>query len=169
MVARPPMPNPMPQIVHGACPGMGDDAAGCFVSAGQADYTGRAWPTGAVFTDDDRFTRAHELGHAFDATMMDAGERSRFVRLANMFTDDEAWNSTYVDDQGRLLDVGNSPAEVFADAYASCFIGQIIAPRFMWTTSTGYMPTAHIERTICGMIARAGRDLGMPVDADGYR
>jgi hypothetical protein len=168
-VARPPPPNPMPQIVRGACPGMGDDAEGCFVAAGEADYTGTPWPTGAVFTDGYRFTRAHELGHAFDATMMDAGERERFVRLAGLFADDELWASTYVDEQGRLLDVGESPAEVFADAYASCRIGQIIAPGHQWETSTGYQPTAHVERVICGMITRAGRDRGTPVDADGYR
>jgi hypothetical protein len=168
-VVRPPLPNPMPRIIHSECPGMGDEAEGCFVPAGEADYAGTPWPTGAVFTDGYRFTRAHELGHAFDATMMDAGERERFVRLAGMFADDEMWVSTYVDEQGRLLDVGESPAEVFADAYASCLIGQIIAPRHEWTTSTGYMPTAHIEREVCGMIARAGIERGTPVDAEGYR
>lgn len=168
-VVRPPLPNPMPQIVRGACPGMGDDAEGCFVPAGEADYIGTPWPTGAVFTDGYRFTRAHELGHAFDATMMDAGERERFVRLTQMFADDELWNSTYTDEAGRLLDVGDSPAEVFADAYASCLIGQIIAPGHSWTTSTGYQPSGHVEREICGMISRAGRDAGTPVDTDSYR
>jgi hypothetical protein len=86
-----------------------------------------------------------------------------------MFADDEMWNGTYTDEQGRLLDTGDSPAEVFADAYASCLIGQIIAPGHEWTTSTGYQPTGHIERMVCGMISRAGRDLGTPVDGDGYR
>lgn len=168
-VIRPPMPSPMPRIVHGSCPGMEDDAAGCFVPAGEADFTGTPWPTGAVFTDGYRFTKAHELGHAFDATMLDAGERERFVRLTGMFADDELWVSTYVDELGRLLDAGNSPAEVFADAYASCWTGQIIAPGHEWTTSTGFMPTARNERLICGMISRAGRDRGTPVDAEGYR
>jgi hypothetical protein len=168
-VARPRLPNPMPQIIRGPCPGMGDEAEGCFVAAGEADYTGTPWPRGAVFTDGYRFTTAHELGHAFDATMMDAGERERFVRLTGMFADDEYWASTYIDDEGRLLDVGESPAEVFADAYASCRIGQIIASGHEWTTSTGYQPTAHVEREVCGMIMRAGRDRGTPVDADGYR
>lgn len=167
-VTRPALPNPMPQVIHGACPGMGDDAAGCFVAAGEADYTGRPWPTGAVFTDGDKFTKEHELGHAFDATMMDAGERERFVRLTGMFADDELWVSIYVDENDRVIDTGNSPAEIFADAYASCRIGQIIAPRYEWTTSTGYMPTARTEREICGMIARAGRDRGTPVSGDGY-
>jgi hypothetical protein len=167
-VARPPLPNPMPRIIRGPCPGL-DEAAGCFIPAGDADYTGTPWPTGAVFTDGYRFTTAHELGHAFDATMMDAGERQRFIHLTRMFPGDVAWNSTYVDEEGRLLDTGNSPAEVFADAYASCRIGQIIAEGHEWTTSTGYMPTAHIERMVCRMIVRAGQDIGTPVDADGYR
>jgi hypothetical protein len=117
----------MPQIVRGAALGWATTRKAASSRLGEADYTGTPWPTGAVFTDGYRFTRAHELGHAFDATMMDAGERERFVRLTGMFADDEMWNGTYVDEQGRLLDTGNSPAEVFADAYASCRIGQIIA------------------------------------------
>jgi hypothetical protein len=166
-VLHPLPPRPMPSIIHRVCPGL--DSQGCFVAAGNADYGGTPWPHGAVFTNGDRFVTAHELGHAFDATMLDRTERTRFLRLVRTYPLNTAWVSTYVDEEGRLIDAGWSPAEVFADAYASCWIGQIIAENHEWTTSSGYQPSAHIERLVCRMIRRAGHTVGTPLSADGYR
>jgi hypothetical protein len=159
----------MPQIVRGACPGMGDDAEGCFVAAGEADYTGTPWPPAPCSPTATASRRAHELGHAFDATMMDAGERERFVRLTGMFADDEYWASTYVDDEGPPARRGRVTRRGLRGRLRVLPDRADHRIRARVETSTGYQPTAHVERVICGMIMRAGRDRGTPVDADGYR
>jgi hypothetical protein len=166
-VIHPLPPRPMPSVVHGICPGL--DSQGCFIAPGTADYNGTFWPLGAIFTNGDRFVTAHELGHAFDSTMLDRSERTDFLRLVRMYPPHTAWISTYVDEEGRVIDTGWSPVEAFADAYASCWIGQIIGSGHEWTTSTGYQPSAHIERLVCRMIRRAGHKAGTPVSPDGYR
>jgi hypothetical protein len=153
-VARPPLPRPMPEIIHAGCPGF-EEAMGCFVPAGDADATGRGWDRGAVFTDGYRFTTMHELGHAYDATLMDDGERNRFARLVGR--GDEFWVTTYHDEEGRVIDAGSSLSEVFADAYANCALGHIIASGHVWESGAGYYPTASEHRQVCGLIARAGR------------
>jgi hypothetical protein len=139
---RPPLPTPMPQIIRGACPGL-PDAAGCNVPIGDEDATGRVYATGAVFTTGYRFTTMHELGHAFDATRMDDGER-------------------YTDEQGRLIQSPDSLAEIFADAYANCRLRRVVAPGHLWEAGYGYFPTARQHRQVCKLIARAGLDAGTP-------
>jgi hypothetical protein len=153
-VARPPLPQPMPQILRAACPGLEDEVAGCFIGAGEADVYGTAYPAGAVFTSGDQFETAHELGHAFDATMMDDGERNRFATLVGRL--DEYWSSTYTDEQGRLIQSGDSLAEAFADAYANCRLGHVVASGHAWEAGYDYYPTARQHRMICKMISRAG-------------
>jgi hypothetical protein len=159
-IARPPLPQPMPQIITSECPGDAD-AGGCYIGAGEADINGRAYAHGAAYTvDGNRFAVLHELGHAYDATMMDAGERNRFARLAGM--NDLLW--TWSDDvNGALVQGSGTPAERFADAYAACRMALVVGSGHTWWTSYGYLPTARQHRRICKTIARAGRDLGTPV------
>jgi hypothetical protein len=166
-IAQPPLPDPMPEMLIGECPGSGDEASGCYIGIGEADANGVVYAHGATFTvDRTRFTRLHELGHAYDATMMDAGERNRFARLMGM--NDLLW--TWADDvDGVLIQAPGTPAEKFADAYAACRMGLIVGSGHTWWTGYGYFPTARQHRRICGLITRAGRDLGTPVSADGSR
>jgi hypothetical protein len=164
-VARPALPAPMPQLVIGECPGLPD--AGCYIGIGEGDVNGDLWPRGAVFTSGDRFQTAHELGHAFDETMVDTGERNRFATLLGKKT--AAWSASYTDPSSRLIQTPGSLSELFADAYANCFLGHVVAPDHVWEAGYGYYPTARAHRLICGMIKRAGADKGAPVDADGWR
>lgn len=163
---RPPLPAPMPQLVMAECPGL-PEAGGCYIGADETDVNGDVWPTGAVFTSGDEFATAHELGHAFDESMMDTGERQRFSTLYGKQT--KAWSSSYVDAAGRLVQTPGSLSELFADAYANCYLGHVVAPDHTWEAGYGYYPTARIHRLICAMIKRAGTDKGIPVAADGSR
>src|SRR4051812_5392944 len=165
--ARPPLPNPMPTVTIGECPGREGEAAGCYIGIGEADMNGNVYAHGATFTvDRTRFARLHELGHAYDATMMDASERNRFASLMDM--SDLLW--TWSDDlDGAIVQSPGTPAEKFADAYAACRMGLIVGSGHTWWTGYGYFPTARQHRRICGLITRAGRDLGTPVSADGSR
>jgi hypothetical protein len=164
--ARPPLPDPMPQMTIGECPGEGE-AAGCYIGIGEADINGNVYAHGATFTvDRSRFARLHELGHAYDATMMDAGERNRFASLMDM--SDLLW--TWSDDiDGAIVQSPGTPAEKFADAYAACRMGLVVGSGHTWWTGYGYFPTARQHRRICGVITRAGRDAGTPASPDGDR
>jgi hypothetical protein len=164
-VARPALPVPMPQLVIGECPGLPD--AGCYIGAGEADIDGGEWPRGAVFTSGDEFETMHELGHAFDETMMDAGERNRFATLLGR--KQAAWSASYTDTSGRVIQTPSSLSELFADAYANCYLRHIVAPGHMWEAGYGYYPRARAHRLICGMMKRAGSDRGAPVSVDGAR
>jgi hypothetical protein len=166
-VSRPRLPDPMPQIIAGACPGLEDEAVGCHIGIGIADVYGHEYAHGAVFVDGYRFTTYHELGHAFNDTMMDAGERNRFASLLDR--PDEAWSATYIDEQGRLIQDPRSLDEVFADAYANCRMGRVVASGHVWEAGYDYYPTAREHRLACRMLARAGRSEGTPVAVDGWR
>lgn len=164
-VHRPPLPSPVPQVVVGECPGF---EGGCYLGRDDTDSTGRVYATGAAFVvTRDRFAILHEFGHAYDATMMDPGERNRFAHLMDM--NDLLWTWSYTDEAGHVIQSGSSPAELFADAYANCRMGHIVASGHVWESGYGYYPRPRQHRLICGMIARAGRDLGQPVAADGSR
>lgn len=164
-VAKPPRPIPMPAITKAPCPGFGDEAAGCFYGAGDADAAGRSYPRGEIFTDGDHFTTLHELGHAFDETMMDDNERHAFAHL--LIRPDEYWTASYTDEAGRFIQSPTSLAETFADAYANCRLGRSPQVGKAWEASGNYYPTLKDHRRICGLIARAGRDLGQPAGPDG--
>lgn len=160
-IHRPPLPGVMPAVIVADCPGADGEVSECYVPPGDADATGRPWPAGAVFTfDGDRFSIAHGLGHAFDWTMMDDGERSAFARLAGR--GDQVWSYTFTDPAGHLLQSPASVAEAFADAYANCRLRHVVAPGRAWQAGYDYYPTARQHRRICGLIARAGRDAGTP-------
>lgn len=144
----------MPEIVRGDCPGL--DAAGCFIAADHADATGITHQRATVYTDGDRFTTLHEIGHAFDAAMMDDGERAAFEHALGWL--DVVWISTYTDESGLLIARPDSISEEFADAYANCRLGHIVAPGHAWEVGYNYYPTAREHRRVCGIIARAGFD-----------
>jgi hypothetical protein len=164
--APPPLPRPMPEVVRAPCPGL-DDAAGCHIGAGQADPAGRTYERGAVFVAvPGRFARLHELGHAFDATMMDAGERERFSRILRLR--DLLWTWSY-EEGGALIQDPGTLAEKFADAYAACRLGLRVGSGRPWETGYGYYPTARQHRRACALVSAAARDLGAPVAPDGSR
>jgi hypothetical protein len=151
---RPPLPRSMPKIVYGHCPGL-ETAGGCYL--GNTIY---------VLDRHSRFSIYHELGHAFDEQMMDAGERNRFAHLVGMA--DLKW--TWADDMdGALVQAPGTPAERFADAYAACRMGLIAGAGHIWKSGYGYYPRARQHRLICGVIARAGGSLGSSVSANGDR
>lgn len=113
----PPLPDPMPWITRGPCPGWPDGtAAGCYYRPGTVLH-GQTLPAGALFTDGPR-TTAHELGHAFDATRMDASERQRFATLIGM--PDTPWESRVAFAAGLVTLDPAGLEEAFADAYMAC-------------------------------------------------
>jgi len=164
-VARPPLPVPMPQIVIDECPGLPD--RGCYIGVGEQDVNGDVWPRGAVFTSGDKFEVSHELGHAFDDSLMDVGERNRFATLLG--DPGQPWSESYTDPEGRLIQSPGSLAELFADAYASCRLGYEIEPGRVWVIGYGYHPSGRMHRLICKMIRRAAIDVGTPVAPGGWR
>lgn len=154
-VSHPPLPNPMPQLVIGECPGF-EDAGGCYIGPGEADINDDVWPRGAVFTSGDEFATAHELGHAFDETRMDDGERNRFATLLGRTG--KPWSASYTDPAGRLIQTPGSLSEPFADAYANCRLHHERGSGKIWEAGYDYYPSARQHQLICGMIKRAGID-----------
>lgn len=165
-VARPVLPVPMPAVVREECPGLEGQVSGCYIGRDEADIKERVWANGAVFVAPHRglFVKLHEIGHAFDATMMDASEREAYTKLRHQR--DLLW--TWAEGIGDTLVAGmGTPEEEFADAYAACRMGR--TPYGMWEAGYGYYPTPREHFRVCRLIARAGRDVGQPVAADGSR
>lgn len=108
-----------------------------------------------------RFTFAHELGHRFDALLMNPGSRNRFRTLTghrNMpWLCDELSGETCL---GRP-----TAGELFADAYAACLLGWRVEGRRLrnggilshWETGYGYFPSPRQHRRVCAMIRKVGR------------
>ena len=112
--ARVPLPPRLPTVIYAPCPD-NQDAAGCAAVEITPDGHGGfvcADADGCIWLADrgDRFARAHELGHIFDAQVLDDRDRARFTRLLG-FRRGRPWFS----DDDRA-----SPGEVFADLYAEC-------------------------------------------------
>jgi len=143
---RVPLPSPMPPVVYAPCP---DDPTveGC---------TYWVAPFTIYLSNHRRFIREHELGHAFDQTMMSDGERNRFRTLTHQRT--APWWKLEEGEYSRA-----SVGEQFADAYANCAIGNgsrrlpsgMISDR--WETSTSYSPSPRTHRRVCAFIRRAAR------------
>jgi hypothetical protein len=165
-VARPPAPIPMPAQIHEPCPGGVDELTSCYIGPDEADVFGRTFDRGVIFLAvPGRFARLHELGHAFDATMMDPSERSAYARLRGM--GDLLWTWSEETDDGVLVQAMGTPAEDFADAYANCRMGH--TPWGYWEAGYGYYPTPREHWRVCRLLARAGRDTGVAVAASGDR
>lgn len=156
----------MPEVFHQGCPGQENEVAGCYFGLGDADSTGRVYSRGAVFViSKSRFAKLHELGHAFDETMMDAGERQEYARLRHK--GDLLWTWSDVVANGALVQAIGTPAEDFADAYAACRMRR--TPWGLWESGYGYYPTPRQHHRICRAITRAAEDPGQPVSPDGDR
>jgi hypothetical protein len=110
---RVPLPPRMPTVIHGPCPD-NPDVVACAATEVTPDGAGGyvcADPDGCIWlTDRDRFTRDHELGHVFDAQVLDDRDRARFTRLLG-FPRGRPWFAA---------NGGTSPGEDFADIYAMC-------------------------------------------------
>jgi hypothetical protein len=95
----------------------------------------------------DRFTRGHELGHAFDDQVLSDGDRANIMRLMRMRG---SWN------QGTGLSGGaQSPAEIFADWYGNAAIGN--DPRRKWSDAYASAPSPAQFRRFQLALARIGR------------
>lgn len=131
--AMPPLPNPMPTVIHTMC-GPSPDLFECY-----APDSNTLWVDGS-----DGFNLNHGLGHAFDRSNLSDGERSRFMSLVSMHG---AWVS------GTGAAGNSSPNERFADAYASCRLR--LDPDREWQASYNYNPTRAQHRKVCAFIKRA--------------
>jgi hypothetical protein len=165
-VARPVIPVNV-DVIKAPCPGMEGEVAGCGFRANEADMNGHAYTRDTVYTDGYRFTTLHELGHIYADRFLDHGERNRFANLTDRI--DYYWTGSYEDEQGRLIQDPASLDEVFADAFANCALGHVVASGKPWEAGYDYYPTAREHREVCRFIVRAGLTPGTPVDADGWR
>ena len=117
-----PMPDPPPPVIAAGCPG--DVLKSC---------TGPGQPIYLATTD--RRDYWHEMGHQFDYTRLDDGERNRFRRA--------------IREQRPWVSSPNSPHEQFAEAYTVCALG---------VKSNGYTywrQPSRVQRWACGFILRA--------------
>jgi hypothetical protein len=100
----------------------------------------------------DRFTRGHELGHAFDDQVLSDADRGNMMRLMRM---KGAWN------QGTGLSGGaQSPSEIFADWYGNAAIGN--DPRRKWSDAYATPPSPPQFRRFQLALARIGRQRNLP-------
>lgn len=100
----------------------------------------------------DRFTRGHELGHAFDDQVLSDGDKAAFMKLARL---KGAWN------QGTGVAGGlQSPSEIFADWYGNAAIGN--DPRWKWSDAYATAPTPQQFRRFQLWLARVGRQRSLP-------
>src|SRR5919201_4721423 len=114
---------PVVTVVHGACP----DAP----EGGSCADPARA----VVYLDsDDDFTRQHELGHLFDAQLLDDAERAALAPLLDAPAD-PPWDAGT---DAECIDVV-CPSERFADAYATCRLKW--SPGGDWADGYGYSPS----------------------------
>lgn len=153
-VQRPVKPRlpPMPTILEQNCPG-DPDVAGCYDDDADVLY---------IADRSYRFGLLHELGHVFDAKLLDAGERQRFAQL--MHKPDDRWE-TYWSPEGRPGDAEAWPSslnEVFGDAYATCRLQYVRESGHYWEAGYNYYPTAAQHRRVCRFIADAAIDAGRP-------
>ncbi len=133
---------PRVTVVHAECPDVGGSCADAYQ---EAIYLA----PGA-----DRFDRQHELGHLFDAELLDDAERNALTPLLGV---DAPW------EQGTGEDCWSAacPSERFADAYAACRLklypeGHRRREHVVtdWQTAYGYNPTVAVHRRMCRAIMR---------------
>jgi hypothetical protein len=89
----------------------------------------------------DQETLLHEVGHAFDATVMGDADRAAFSAI---FGDRRAWRSP-----------PNSPHEQFAEAYTLCALKPKL--KRTYTAAYAYRVTPKQHRQVCKVIRRAPR------------
>lgn len=142
---QPPLPAPMPAIVRAPCPWRALETAGCFYPRGVDGAGAPVIYLGATFAAlaaaspreqrrADLWVKEHELGHAFDAQRVSAGERLAIEKTAR-------W--------------GGWHAEDFADEYASCRL-DVRPPSSRWVPSAyGALRSARRVAALCAQIARA--------------
>lgn len=118
------------------------------VDEGCAGSLGCAAPDGTtiyLLFPDDRRTFLHELGHAFDFTVLTDTQRDRFTALLGPARDTLAWWSA---------EDGKSAGEWFADAYMQCARLPRIAARWGYSVSSGILQGWRLRRE-CGLIRGA--------------
>lgn len=99
-----------------------------------------------------KFTRGHELGHAFDDQVFTPGDRAAFTRIAKMKGD---WY------QGTGTAGGaQSPSEIFADWYGNAAVGN--NPRRKWDDAYATAPTPAQFHRFQLWLARIGRQRSLP-------
>jgi len=134
------MPVAPATVTLAACPAYLPDRWSCYDPSAATVYLepSEAQPRKVLF---------HEEGHAFDALALKAGDRRRLLPLLG-FSRRTPWDWT-----GDVHDeaVPDPPAELFADAYATCALG--VRVHFYATRPT--------KPAVCRLIRRvhAGRPI----------
>lgn len=112
------------------------------------DAGGPCASSSTIYVDgsSDRFIRAHEIGHLFDAQLLTDSDRAWFMRAMHL-------PGPWVQGSG-WPDGAASPSEWFADYYAACDTG--INPNREWVAS--YAPQLNYGRLarLCWAIAAVG-------------
>lgn len=101
----------------------------------------------------------HEVGHVFDQqALTDQARAWMTARLG--FAAGTAWDPTPAQSEPLQINAPRTPSEVFADAFAACWLGmkpggvRRHGMRFVeWMTGYSYYPTVRQHRRICNGIA----------------
>jgi hypothetical protein len=93
----------------------------------------------------DRWTLAHEMGHAYDYTRLEDDDRVRLLPLLG-YRPDHPWR--WQQDPMKAKASVVPPEETFADAYAAC------ASR--WDRGYGRTPTGGRLKQVCALIRAQG-------------
>jgi hypothetical protein len=117
------------------CPGGSAEVAGCAYAAQREIYLG------AEGRFKDRFL--HELGHIYDATVMNNPLRTQFETMTRR-PRTLAWATTAS---------ANPPSEQFAEAYSMC--ARHRALREMAYGMYAYSPTPALHKRVCSIIRQA--------------
>jgi hypothetical protein len=127
-------------LAFGNCPGFEDDPSvlGCYFEQPNGHYN-------IFWADHDPLTLSHEIGHVFDATVMQDSQRAAFEHIFGL--DGYGWWDVF--NQG-----GASPGEWFAEGYGRCDRHTPIGP----TSGYVYDPTRAQHRAVCRLIWNADRD-----------
>jgi hypothetical protein len=143
-----PRTPPYVTVIHASCPDAPtSDPASCADPADATIYLMRG---------SDQFARQHELGHLYDAELLDDTERAAITPLLGA----PAGTPWTRDDCVQHL----CPNEMVADAYAACRLGLEPQPfrrhgrriSTGWQTSYGYSPATNRRHArTCAAISRA--------------
>lgn len=108
--------------------------------------------------DADEFDFWHEVGHVFDHQALDGRARAWLTRKLG-FSAATPWTSDAAEADIAIFGT-RTPDEVFADAFAACWLGRRPNGTLRggmrvtnWQTGYGYRPSVRQHRRICNAIS----------------